>query len=103
MMKVLLYIALIVSLLTYSFWHYLPQGAFYIGNAFFISIICLYMHMTDKYSDIKFVLFALSINNLIDETFLNPNEYNVSEILVGLFIILLTYLRNVRKRTINNK
>lgn len=68
-MKFILYIAFFISILTYNLWVYYPKGTFYIGNALFIFFLCLYVYLKDKQSFITFVIFSLSISNLLDELF----------------------------------
>lgn len=92
-MKYLLYIATIVSIITYSFWIYLPKGFFYFGNAFFISLICLYIYLQDRRSFIKFILFELSVANLIKELFLDPTKLTLMEALLIVIIPFIWYIK----------
>jgi len=96
--KWILYIGLIIGVATYLFWQYLPKGYFYKGNALFVLSICTYLFVTDTKSFIKYVLFCLSINNLIDELFLDPTKLNWSEILTCLAIIGFAIKRNNAKK-----
>ena len=100
-MKSILYIATIISILTYSFWSYLPKGSFYYGNSFFIFLLCTYLFLTDNKSFIKFILFSLSLNNLIDELTLKTDKLYLSEILTGIAILLFAIYKyyNDRERT----
>ena len=100
-MKLILYIATIISILTYSFWSYLPKGSFYYGNSFFIFLLCTYLFLTDNKSFIKFILFSLSLNNLIDELTLKTDKLYLSEILTGVAILLFAIYKyyNDRERT----
>lgn len=104
-MKYILYIATIVSLATYLFWSYLPKGSFYIGNGFFIFLLCVYLFFTDKTSSIKFILFSLSLNNLLDELFFDNTKFGINEVLIGIAIIMFALIkyRNDRKRTNNSR
>ena len=86
-MNRLLYIALFISILTYNLWNYFPKGFFYMGNAMFIFVLCLYIFLRDNKSFITFVLMALSISNLLDEIIFDPLKININEILFALFII----------------
>lgn len=92
-MKYLLYIATIVSIITYSFWTYLPKGFFYFGNSFFISLICTYIYFQDRKSFIKFFLFELSVANLIKELFLDSGKLTLLEALLIVIIPFIWYLR----------
>jgi len=82
------------------FWNFLPKGSFYLGNALFIFGLCMYLFAQDKQSFIKFVLFSLSLNNLLDELFFNPTELGINELLTAYTIILIgffKYNKNARK------
>lgn len=93
----ILYIASILSILTYSLWNYIPiDYFFYYGNSIFICLLCIYIFFTDKQSNIKFILFALSVNNLLDELFFDNTKFELNEILFFLAIIVLTRFRNGR-------
>jgi len=92
-MKYLLYIATPVSLITYLFWEHLPKGSFYSGNALFIFLLCTYIFVNNKQSFIKFVLFGLSLNNLLDELFFNPTELGYNEIAFAISIPLIWFYK----------
>jgi len=92
-MKYILYLATIVSIITYSFWTYLPKNFFYYGNALFLSLICSYIYLQDKKSFIKFVLFELSIANVIKELFLDPGKLRVEEAILIVIIPFIWYLK----------
>lgn len=97
-MKSILYIATVVSITTYLFWEYLPKGSFYIGNALFIFLLCLYIFLTDKNSSIKYILCCLSLNNLTEEVISNNTTLEYNEILFLLFLITIPLVqRNGRK------
>ena len=91
--KPILYIATVVSIITYLFWSDLPEGSFYIGNAIFILLICVYLFLTDKESIIKFILMSLSINNLLDEMFFDNTKLELNEILTALTIFTFALIR----------
>ena len=86
-MNRILYIALVISILTYNLWSYFPKGFFYVGNAMFIFLLCLYIFIRDNKSFITFVLIALSISNLFDELIFDPLNININEILFTIFIV----------------
>ena len=95
--KLLLYIALIISILTYLLWELFPKGYFYIGNALFIFLLCTYLYKKDKRSFVKFCIFNLSLSNLIQEL-LNKNQVlTYGEILLIIFVPLAWYIRNILK------
>ncbi len=104
-MKYILYIATIVSLVTYLFWSELPKGRFYIGNSLFILLLCTYLFLNDKNSIIKFILLSLSLNNFLDEIFFDNTKFGINEILVGIVILIFAIIKYiyVRKRSNNNK
>ena len=91
--KPILYIATVVSLVTYLFWKYLPKGSFYIGNSIFIFLLCVYLFLNDKESVIKFILISLSINNLFDEMFFDNTKLELNEILTALTIFIFALIR----------
>jgi hypothetical protein len=94
-MKKILYIATVISLVTYLFWDQLPKGSFYIGNALFIFLLCVYIFLKDKKSFIGFFLFCISLNNLIDELFLNNLKLDINElILIIVFPVLWLFKKN---------
>jgi len=95
-MKYLLHIAAVTSLITYMFWNFLPKGSFYLGNAVFIFLLCVYIFSQDRKSFIKFVLFGLSLNNLCDELFFNPTELGINEQFLFVFIIIIGYFKYIR-------
>lgn len=92
-MRYILYIATIVSLITYLFWSELPKGSFYIGNGLFILLLCLYMFLKDKKSIIKFVLLSLSLNNFLDEIFFDNTKFGINEILVGFTVLIFAIIK----------
>lgn len=98
-MKVLLYISLIISILTYNLWGYLPKESFYIGNSVFIFLICTYIFFKERKSNIKFVLFSLSLNNLFDELFFDNTKLELNELLTvcAIIVILIIRIKHGRK------
>ena len=91
--KIILYIATVISLITYLFWEYLPKGSFYMGNALFILLLCIYLFLNDKGSVIKFILLALSLNNLLDEMFFDNTKLELNEILTALTIFIFAIIK----------
>ena len=91
--KPILYIATVISIITYLFWSYMPKGCFYIGNAIFILLLCVYLFLNNKESVIKFVLMSLSINNLLDEVFFDNTKLELNEILTALTIFIFALIR----------
>lgn len=85
-MKYILHIALIVSIFTYLFWSQLPKGSFYVGNALFIFLLCVYIYKSITKNFVTFVLLCLSFNNLLDELFFDNTILQINEF---IFIIIL--------------
>lgn len=99
-MKLILYIAIVVSLVTYLFWGYLPKGSFYIGNSLFIFLICLYTYLKDSKNILIFILFSLSLNNLFDEILFDNTKFQINELIIGFSILIFSLIKykNDRKR-----
>lgn len=98
----IIYVAILVGIVTYSFWEHFPKGSFYIGNALFIFALCLHIFISDKKSFIKFILFSLSINNLLDEIMFDNSILNTSELITCIVIVIIGIIRfrnNDRRRT----
>lgn len=93
-MKYILHIATIISIITYLFWVQLPKGSFYVGNGIFIFLLCVYIFLQERNNFIKFILFSLSLNNLLDELFFNPTQIGVNEISLLLIVPLIWYLKS---------
>lgn len=94
-MKYLLSISIIVSIITYIFWPLLPKGSFYMGNSLFILLICSFLFFEDKKNNVKFVLFALSVNNFLDEIIFDNTKLQVNE-LIFAFLVLLILIYRIR-------
>jgi hypothetical protein len=103
-MKSILYIATKIILIIYLFWEpiesYLGFQIFEVIQALFIFLLCVYLFFTDKTSFIKFVLFCISLNNLIDEILQKNDKLYLSEKLTGVAILIIAIYkyRNDRKR-----
>jgi len=95
-MKYYLHIATLISVVTYLFWNFLPIGSFYIGNALFISMLCMYIFALDKQSFIKFVLFSLSLNNLLDELLFDNTKLGYNELIILVIVPLIWLVKNKR-------
>ena len=97
-MKVILYIALLFSIATYSFWELIPiDYFFYKGNAIFVTLLCFYIFNQNRKLWISFLLFSLSLNNLFDELFFDNTKFELNEILFAIFIIIITKVRYARQ------
>lgn len=93
-MKWLLYIALLISILTYQLWSFLPKGSFYIGNAIFLLLICFYIYIQEKKSFVKFVLFELSLANFINELFFDTAVLTLGEALLIVIVPLIWFIKH---------
>ena len=95
--KKILYIGLFIGILTYLFWRELKEllgfGVWYIGNAILIFTLCWYIFATDTKSFIKYVLFCLSLNNLCDELFFDPENMGINEIFIALTVVIFGIIK----------
>lgn len=103
--NILLIAAILLSVAVYSLWDIVliktGVAIFYIGSAFFISILCLYIWLSNK-NYLTFILFSLSLNNLIDELFFDNTKFGLNEAAFAVVLIGITYLRYARKTTKHN-
>lgn len=93
--------AIVLSVITYSFWWYFPKGTFYIGNALVFFIICLYLFLKEKSNNTYFLLFAISFNNLLDELFFDNTVFGLNEKIFTIAVIIITIIRCTK--TLTNK
>jgi len=82
---------------------YLPKGSFYIGNAIFISLICYYIYYNFKKHWIAFLLFSLSLNNLVDELLFDNTKIQLNELFFTLIIVYFIYKNYARKKPTDNR
>ena len=95
--KSILYIGGIIGVATYLFWKELKSlgiSIFYVGNAAFIFSLCLYLFLKDTKSFIKYVLFCLSLNNLLDELIFDNTQMGVNELFILLAVLIFAIIRN---------
>jgi len=92
-MKSILYMALITGCFTYLFWEHFPKEFFYIGNALFIFLICTYLFCLDKSIFVKFILFSLSLSNLLDELYFNPEILGLNELALLLTLPFVWFFK----------
>ena len=96
-MKKILYIAIALSLVNYSLWRYFPEGTFYVLNALFITLLCVFIYLENRKSFVCWLLLMLSINNLADEFFFDATKLQLNELIFALslpFIWVIKILRN---------
>lgn len=97
MPKLILYIGLILSIVTYLFWESFGDYVFFLGNALVVSMLCTYLFYNDKKSFVKFCFFQLSLSNLIQEICNANTTLKFSELLLILIVPFIWYVRNVLK------
>lgn len=103
-MKAILYIALVFSIATYSFWGKFPKGSFYIGNAIFILMLCVYLFLKDRKSFVCYVLMCYALNNLIDELRFDNTKLGLNEIVFGILTPVLWLIKHkIHARKIHSK
>lgn len=95
-MKKILYIATLISIVTYLFWSKLPKGTFYLGNSLFVMFLCLYLYLNDKKSFIKFFLLSISVNNFLDEILFDPTVLDFNELLL-LVVIPIFWIFKIKR------
>lgn len=86
-----LYLALFISIMTYSFWTFLPKESFYKGNALYLLLISGYIFSKERKSLITFIIFELTISYFFKEMFLNPKELYLIEALLIIIIPVIWY------------
>lgn len=92
-----LIVAILLSIATYLFWPLFPKGSFYVGNAIFILLLAYYVkYLKNDYR--TFILFWLSVGNLLDELFFDNTELHYSEIAFAVGVIIIAYFKYGRKR-----
>lgn len=100
-MKGFLYLALLLSLIAYNFWIKIKEvtglEVFHIMTAFYLACICFYIFKQEKESFIKFVLFELSVANIIKELFLDPGKLTLEEALLIVIIPSIWYFKTKNK------
>jgi hypothetical protein len=98
-MKVLLYIALLVGFFNGFYWRELPKGSYYVLNSCFIFLLCLFIWIENKGNFIKFVLVALSVNELLDEAFFDNSIISINEVAVAASLPLFWVFRQYHYET----
>ena len=91
--KALLWIAIVVSLVTYMGWKPIHEKfgfqIFYIGMALMINLLAIHIWINARKKVLPaFVLLVLSINNLLDELFYDPTRFQANEIMFLIIIII---------------
>lgn len=91
--KLILWLALFTGLATYSFWGYFGAGIFYIGNSFFVFLLCIFLFNKNRASLVCFLLLCLTLNNLLDELLFDPTEIQYNEIVLLIVMPFMWYLK----------
>jgi len=92
--KEMLYVALFLSIITYSFWTYFSKGFFYKGNALFLLIFVSYLYANERTSFIKYLIFNLSLNYVFKEFFLDAGKLYFYEAIAVVLIPLMWYIKH---------
>ena len=106
--KILLWIATTVVVVAYLFWGFIQKitgvDIYFIGIAFFIFLMSLYVFLNHKYT-ISFVLMCLAFGNIVDEICLNNTELLASEIIYVIIVLIASifYNRYIKKLRNNRK
>ena len=94
----ILYLAIIVSFITFNFWkpilEYFDFEIFYIGIALTCFLLSLYIKQTTKKSFITFFLFCVTLNNLLDELLFDPQKIGYNEYIATAIIIVVYLLKD---------
>jgi hypothetical protein len=94
----ILKILILVGIFTYSLWqpilNYTGIHIFYIGNALFIFLLCLYIRQISKPSFLTFFLFCGTLNNLLDEICFDPQKIGWNEYIASAIIIIVYFLKD---------
>lgn len=98
--KKILWLAFFVGLTTYSFWGIIKEnlgvGVFYVGNALFIFLICLYLLNKNRSSLICFILCFMTFNNLLDELFFDPIKIQFNEVILLILMPLIWHIKKLK-------
>lgn len=74
----LIWVATVISIATYLFWHDFPKGYFYVGNGLFIFLISLVIFLQNRKLFVSFFLLCIAFNNLMDELFFDPTKLGIN-------------------------
>jgi len=74
-----------------------PKHFYYISESVLIFVVSLYLYSYIK-NFCTFLIFGLSINNLLDELFFNPLVLGINEIVFAIVLILISVFRYVRRK-----
>lgn len=92
-MKLILYIACLIGAFGSFILPYLPYGSYYILVSSLIFLLCTHLFLSDKKSFVRYLLFALSINNLADELFFDPLKLQFNEIVFSAAVPMVWILK----------
>ncbi len=99
----ILRLAIVVGIVTYSFWDLISNlgyDIYYIGNALFIFLLALYIKQVSKPSFLTFFLFCITLNNLLDELLFDNTKLGVNEIIASILLVLVYYFRTTEKKDV---
>lgn len=92
----LTWVALSISVATYQLWPYLPKGSIFVGLAIFYTILAYIIFKQNTNRFVYFLLFCLTINNLLDELFFDPKSNGLNEIAACLLIPIIWLYRKYK-------
>lgn len=94
--KVLMWVAVILSIATYQLWPYLPKGYFYRGMAITLLIFAVVIYKQNSKLLISFFLLCVSISNLLDEFFFDPRKFGMNELIFAAIVPIIWYVKSKR-------
>jgi hypothetical protein len=101
--KILLWIATILVIVAYLFWEVIEEktgyNIYFVGIALFITILSYIIYRALKYT-ITFILFWLSIGNLVDELMFDNTALYATELVYLSLVLIVAFFYNKRRRNI---
>lgn len=91
-LNVSLSFALVLCVLVRNFAFLFPNHFYYISEAVLIFVVSLYLYLHVN-NFFTFLMFGLSINNLLDELFFNPLKLNLNEMIFTIVLIIIALRR----------
>lgn len=97
------FLALLISVVTYSFWFFIKQkydvNIFFIGNILAVNCLTFYIYLIDNNYSSKINLFKLflceiTLMNLFKEIFFNPEKLYLIEVIIATLIPFIWYFLN---------
>jgi hypothetical protein len=95
--RIFLLVAIISSVLTYLFWPQVKSiyyNSFYLGNALAVFSIATVVYIEDRKCFWKFFLFSITLSNLFDEIFFDPQKLSWNELAMIVVLPISWLLRD---------